>query len=279
VKGRVSVIVAAYNEERHIAECLDSLLAQTYRDMDVLVADDGSADHTAEVVRRYAGVRLLGRPHEGKARAINAAAREVSGDIVAFLDGDLRFEPTYIERLVAPIVSGECLGTSHCDELVANPSNVWSRCLQARHGLPPDHRIMLSEEQVREGTVVFRALPRERFLAVGGFSDTGFLDDQSLFPKLGRRACFVRGALCHHHNPERLGEVFASGVWGGKSVHHLHGARALIRYAPPLTVLRAVAAAFEYGIPAMFVYVAVYDTGVFWGVLKRALGIDRQMGA
>jgi glycosyltransferase involved in cell wall biosynthesis len=278
VKGRVSVIVAAYNEERHIAECLESLLAQTHRDMEVLVADDGSTDRTADVVQRYPRARLLRRPHEGKARALNAAAKEVSGDIVAFLDGDLRFEPAYIERLVAPIISGECFGTSHASELVANPSNVWSRCFQARYGLPPNLRLNLSDDQVRDGTIVFRALPRERFLAVGGFSDTGFLDDQSLFPKLGQRACFVRGAVCHHHNPERLGEVFASGMWSGKSVHHLHGARALVRYSPPLAVLRAAAAAVEHGMPAMLVYVTVYDTGVFWGILKRALGLDHQMG-
>ncbi|MFI5213851.1 MAG: glycosyltransferase family 2 protein [Gemmatimonadales bacterium] len=279
MSGRVSVIVAAYNEERHIAECLDSLLAQTYGDMDVLVADDGSKDRTAEVVRRYPSVRLLNRPHEGKASAINAAAREVSGDIVVFLDGDLWFEPTYIERLIAPILSGQCLGTSHAEELVANPSNAWSRCLQSRHGLPPERRLMLSDDEVRAGTIVFRALPRERFLAVGGFSDTGFLDDRSLFLKLGQRACFVRGALCRHHNPERLGEVFASGVWGGKSVHYLHGARALVRYAPPLAVLRAVADAVRHRMPAMLVYLTVYETGVFWGVLKRALGVERQMGA
>jgi glycosyltransferase involved in cell wall biosynthesis len=279
VNGRVSVIVAAYNEECHIAECLESLLAQTYKHMDVLVADDGSTDRTADVVRRYPNVRLLCRPHEGKARAINAAAREVSGDIVAFLDGDLRFEPDYVEQLVAPILSGQCLGTSHADELVATPANVWSRCLQARYGLPVNLRLNLSDDQVRDGTIVFRALPRERFLAVGGFSDTGFLDDQSLYPKLGRKACFVRGALCHHHNPERLGEVFASGVWGGKSVHHLHGARALVRYSLPLAVIRAAAAALRHGIPAMLVYGTVHDTGVFWGVLKRVLGVERQMGA
>src|SRR5260221_2874145 len=242
--------------------------------MDVLVADDGSTDRTTEVVGRYPAVRLMRRPHEGKAKAVNAAAGEANGDLVAFLDGDLFFEPTYMERLVAPILSGACLGTSHADELVANPANTWSQCLQARHGLTAEHRIMLSDEQVLAGTIVFRALPRERFLAVGGFSDTGFMDDQSLFPKLGQRACFVRGALCHHHNPELLREVFASGVWGGKSVHHLHGARALLRFSPPLTLLRAASEAFRHGMPAMLVYVGVYDTGVFWGVLKRAIGVD-----
>ena len=42
----------------------------------------------------------------------------------------MRFAPDFIERLVAPIAAGECLGTSHADEMVANPENVWSRCLQ-----------------------------------------------------------------------------------------------------------------------------------------------------
>ena len=112
-----------------------------------------------------------------------------------------------------------------------------------------------------------------------GLGGCATLHAQSLFPKLGRRACFVSGATCHHHNPERLREVFASGVWAGKSVHHLHGARGALRYAPPLAALRAAGAALSLRMPAMLVYVTVYDTGVFWGVLKRTVGIDRTLGA
>ncbi len=86
----------------------------------------------------------------------------------------------------------------------------------------------------------------------------GFLDDQSLSPKIGR-ADYVAGAVCHHSNPERLSEVFASGVWAGKSIYHLHGARALWRYFPGLAVFDALGAAGRARMAALFPYAMVYE--------------------
>jgi len=273
----VTAIVAAYNEERHIAECLASLLDQTYEPLEIIVADDGSTDATAAAVRTFAQVKLLQRPHEGKARAINAAAQAARGEILLFLDADLRFDRVYVAALVAPIVAKQSVGTCHATELVANPGNVWSRCLQMSHGLPADRRLALTSSQVAAGTIVFRAVRRQRFLDAGGFDDTGFFDDQTLSPKIGR-ADYVTGAVCHHSNPERLSEVFGSGVWAGKSIHHLHGARALWRYFPGLAVLDALAAAGRARMAALFPYALVYRTGVFWGLLKRTTGLDKSMG-
>jgi len=273
----VTAIVAAYNEERHIAGCLASLLDQTYEPLEIIVADDGSTDRTAAAVQAYAAVRLVQCPHEGKARAINAAAQAARGDILLFLDADLRFDRGYVAALVAPIAAGQSVGTCHATELVANPANVWSRCLQMSQGLPLDRRLALTSSQIAEGTIVFRAVERRRFLDAGGFDDTGFLDDQTLSPKIGR-ADYVRAATCHHYNPERLSEVFASGTWAGKSTYYLHGARALWRYFPGLAVFDALGAASRTRMAALFPYALVYRTGVFWGLLKRATGLDKSMG-
>jgi glycosyltransferase involved in cell wall biosynthesis len=275
----VTAIVAAYNEERHIEACLRSLAAQTWTPLEIVVADDGSTDRTGELAARHAGVHVLTLSHAGKARAVNAAAREARGEVLVFLDGDLVYSPGYVERLVEPILAGRAAGTSHADELVANPEALWSRCMQAHYGLPEGRRLNLTPEQRAQGTPVFRAVRRDRFLAVGGFDDTGYLDDQSLAPKLGARAAFVEGAECRHHNPDRLTEVFRHGAWAGKSVWHLHGGRAALRYAPPLAVGRALAAAWQHRFPALAVYVAVYETGVCWGVVKRALKLERHAGA
>ena len=58
-KPKVSAIVAVYNEERHLSECLESLLAQSYEPLEVIVADDGSNDLSVHIARRYPGVRVL----------------------------------------------------------------------------------------------------------------------------------------------------------------------------------------------------------------------------
>jgi glycosyltransferase involved in cell wall biosynthesis len=275
----VTAIVAAYNEERHVARCLESLTAQTYRPLEILLADDGSTDGTVRVARRLPAAQVLSLPHRGKARTLNAAAAQARGEILVFVDADLTLATDYVAKLVAPILAGEALGTSHCDEFVANPTNRWARCLQLQHGLPPDRRLNLGEAAIAEGTVVYRAVGRDRFLAAGGFDDTGYLDDQSLYPKLGRRARFVPGAVCYHHNPDRLREVFRQGVWAGKSIHHLHGGRSALRYLPPVALARGLAAAARTRLAAMAVYQLVHDSGVCWGVAKRALGMDRTMGA
>ncbi len=275
----VTAIVAAYDEARHIRACLDSLRSQTHAPLEILVADDGSRDKTAEIASGVPGVRVLRLPHAGKARAINAAAREARGTILLFLDADLIFDPRYVEALVAPILAGDAVGTSHATERVANPRNVWSRCLQARQGLPPDLRISLSPEQIVEGSTIYRAIRKDAFAAVGGFDDAGYLDDQTLFPKVGRRGRFVVEAVCSHQNPDRLREVFASGVWAGKTVHARHGSRAALRVSPPSAVVRAVIHAARQRLPALAVFDTVYETGVFWGLVKRATGLDRTVGA
>ncbi|HWO89870.1 MAG TPA: glycosyltransferase family 2 protein [Gemmatimonadales bacterium] len=273
----VSALVAAYEEERHIAGCLASLQRQTWRPLEILVADDGSRDRTAEIARD-AGVRVLRLPHGGKARALNAAATEARGEVLVFCDADLQYAADYVERLVGPILSGSALGTSHADESVANPENIWSRCMQRAHGLPEDLRLNLTLEQRREGTVVFRAIRRTDFISVGGFDETGYLDDQSLAPKLAARAAFVDGAHCSHHNPETLREIARMGIWSGKSVYHLQGARGLISFAPPRVLWRAVVAGMRHRMVAMVPYTLALELGIFWGVMRRVLG-DPSRGA
>jgi glycosyltransferase involved in cell wall biosynthesis len=267
--ARVTVIIAARNEARRISECLTSLLAQTYAPLEIIVVDDGSSDTTADIAARFAGVRVLRRAHSGKARAIAAAADVAGGDILCFLDGDMVFAPDYIATLVAPIVSGAEVGTSHGTELVANPDNRWSRCWQQRAGLPPDVRVRLTPRQVEAGSIVFRAVRADAFRRVGGFDDVGYMDDQTLSPKLERRARWVVEARCRHYNVESLGEVVALGRWGAHSILHRHGAKAVRSFLPPLIPLHAVRDAVRHGNPAMFVYTAAYEWGVFVGLLAR----------
>jgi glycosyltransferase involved in cell wall biosynthesis len=271
----VTAIVAARNEERHIGECLESLLAQTYRPLEIVVVDDGSTDRTAAIVRSFPSVRLISRPHRGKARAVNDAAQTAAGEVLLFLDGDLVFAPDYVERLVAPILRGECLGTAHATERVANPRNVWAACYQAIAGLPPDRRLAIGERELAEGSIVFRAIRKADFLRVRGFDDVGYLDDQTLFPKLGVRARWVSDAACSHYNAETLREVFAAGIWGAHSIAVMHGLGAVGHYEPLLSLPRAVIAAARHRRATLAVYLAVHDAGVCAGLLKRLATRER----
>ncbi|WP_051694384.1 glycosyltransferase family 2 protein [Desulfohalovibrio reitneri] len=97
----VSVVVSAYNYAAYIPQALDSVLAQTHADLDVVVVDDGSTDNTAEVVARYLSdprVRYVYQDNAGQAAAKNRGLRESASDLVAFLDADDVCLPTRIEK-------------------------------------------------------------------------------------------------------------------------------------------------------------------------------------
>jgi glycosyltransferase involved in cell wall biosynthesis len=85
----VSCIVPVLNGERYLREALDSILAQTYRPMEIIVADDGSTDGTAALVADYGGqVRYLFQLNAGTAAACNLGLKAAQGDFVAFLAAD-----------------------------------------------------------------------------------------------------------------------------------------------------------------------------------------------
>lgn len=99
----VSVIIGTYNREQYIRECLDSVLAQTYRNMEVIVVDDASTDKTVNVVRRYGDrVRLVVRNTNSGLPAIprNQGVRLARGKYVAFLDSDDIWFPEKLTRQV-----------------------------------------------------------------------------------------------------------------------------------------------------------------------------------
>ena len=100
----VSVIVPAYNAGRYVRAAIESVLAQTRRDLEVLVVDDGSKDDTAAVVARFAPpVRLLRQVNAGVSEARNHGLRIASGRYVAFLDADDLWAPLKLDRQVTAL--------------------------------------------------------------------------------------------------------------------------------------------------------------------------------
>jgi glycosyltransferase involved in cell wall biosynthesis len=84
----VSVVIPCYNGQKYLGEALESVLAQTYRPIDVIVVDDGSTDESAAVVRRFPDVRLYAQPHAGPGAARNRGVALARGSFLAFLDAD-----------------------------------------------------------------------------------------------------------------------------------------------------------------------------------------------
>jgi glycosyltransferase involved in cell wall biosynthesis len=98
----VSCIVPVLNGERYLREALDSILAQTYRPMEIIVADDGSTDGTAALVADYGGqVRYLFQQNAGTAAACNLGLKAAQGDFIAFLAADDLWHPERLARQIS----------------------------------------------------------------------------------------------------------------------------------------------------------------------------------
>lgn len=85
----VSVAIPAHNAEATVAEAIESVLAQTYRPIEVIVVDDGSTDGTRDVLQRFGGrIRAVHQENQGIAAARNAGLRAARGDFIALMDAD-----------------------------------------------------------------------------------------------------------------------------------------------------------------------------------------------
>ena len=99
----VDVIIPVYNRERFISHTLDSVLSQTYRNVEIVIVDDGSTDRSAEIIEpylRHNNVKYIQQENQGPAAARNAGIVSCSGDLIAFLDSDDLWLPTKLEKQV-----------------------------------------------------------------------------------------------------------------------------------------------------------------------------------
>ncbi len=98
---RVSVVIPTYNCAHYLAQAVDSALAQTYTDREVIVVDDGSTDATAEVAGRFGSeITYIRQPNRGLPAARNRAITASTGDLIALLDSDDWWEPEKLARQV-----------------------------------------------------------------------------------------------------------------------------------------------------------------------------------
>src|SRR5437868_1326235 len=100
--GVVSVVIPAYNAAQWIEETIATVLAQTYRPLDVIVVDDGSMDETRSAVKKFDDqIRYIHQPNSGVGAARNTGIRSARGEYVAFLDADDLWDAHKVEEQIA----------------------------------------------------------------------------------------------------------------------------------------------------------------------------------
>ncbi|MBP3684227.1 MAG: glycosyltransferase family 2 protein [Oscillospiraceae bacterium] len=121
---KISVVIPAYNVAQWISRSLESLLAQTHPDLEIIVVDDGSTDNTASVMKAYTeeypNIRYIQKENGGVTSARLRGAAEATGDWVAFMDGDDYVEPQMYARLLEIALEHDA-DIAHCGHQIHFP--------------------------------------------------------------------------------------------------------------------------------------------------------------
>ena len=100
----ISVLVPAYNAEKYLDQCLESIVGQTYRHLEIIVVDDGSTDGSGEICDRWAGrderIRVIRQPNGGHSAARNTALDTMTGELMMMVDSDDVLHPKFVATLL-----------------------------------------------------------------------------------------------------------------------------------------------------------------------------------
>ena len=208
----VSIIVPAYNEDLVIRNTIDSLLASTYENYEIIVVDDGSIDKTSEVVREsYSDnkrVRLFSEANEGKATALNTGLRHAKGEIVIALDADTLFAPQTIGALAQRVYDPK-MGAVAGNAKVGNRINIVTRwqALEYITSQNMDRRAFATLNCITVVPGAVGAWRRDLIEQAGGFQSDTLAEDQDLtlrIRRMGHNIGYEEEAVAWTEAPDRL---------------------------------------------------------------------------
>lgn len=109
---KISVIIPCYNAEKYLEKCLDSVVNQTYKNLEIICVNDGSTDNTLKIIENYSNIdkriKVINQENFGASQARNNALKLITGNYVAFVDCDDWVDTTVFEKAVAKIEEYNC---------------------------------------------------------------------------------------------------------------------------------------------------------------------------
>lgn len=235
--ARVTVLITTYNHEAFVAQAIASVQRQTFRDFEIVIADDGSTDQTVARCRERAGpgARLHRGTRVGYSRNWARGLERCDGELVAFLSGDDTWLPHHLAVAVAALESDRAAAFSYSfNEHVDEQLRPLRR--QPRFAEPPPSGLiepgrLLETNAIETHSVVVRRAALE---SVGGVDSSLLFADVDLFLRLARRYPIVHtGELTaqyrrHASGMSRDPQLMLEG-WLALYSRHLDGNRALAR--------------------------------------------------
>lgn len=282
---RVSVVVCSYNGGRTLAQCLRSLEALAYPDLEIILVDDGSTDATPQIAAEFPRVRHLRQPNQGLSVARNVGLHAATGDVIVYTDSDCFADPDWLALLVHQLQTS---GAAAVGGPNLTPEDGWlAGCVACAPGQPI--HVLESDEDAEHIPGCNMAFRRDALLAIGGF-DPLFRkagDDVDLCWRLreaGYQITFAPGAFVWHHrrqgpraylrqqagygeaeallarkHPERF-SILGGGIWRG------------VMYGDALAGLRLGRAHIHGGVFGQGLFQTLYQPRVaHWAMLPATL--------
>jgi len=206
---QVTVLIPAFNEAKVIVTTIERILASDYPNLEVLVIDDGSKDHTAYITRSHfmnePRVGLISIPNGGKANALNVGLANAHGEVVVALDADTQFEKTTISRLVRWFTD-PAIGAVAGNAKVGNRINMITRWQALEYIVAQnlERRALSALDTLTVVPGAVGAWRRDVLVEIGGFPGDTLAEDQDLtiaIQTLGYRVYFDSTAIAWTEAP------------------------------------------------------------------------------
>lgn len=223
MQPKISVIIPAYNIEGYLGRTLDSVLAQTYKNLEILIINDGSTDNTAKVIEDYtekdSRIRGINKENGGVTSARLRGIWEATGEWIGFVDGDDVLEPWMYEKLLSNAVQYHA-DISHCGYQMVLPSGKVRSYHDTKEIIVQDHQRgivdLLTCQKVEPGiwNKLYRAdLVKSVMASVGMSTEIKNTEDLLMNFYLFRASqCSVFEDVCPYHYIVRQGSAANSAL-------------------------------------------------------------------
>ncbi|HZZ70577.1 MAG TPA: glycosyltransferase [Phenylobacterium sp.] len=277
----ISVLIPCFNEEKVIESSVRRILASNWAKLEVLVLDDGSTDHTADLVRRAFAdeprVTLMSFENGGKARALNRGLAKAHGDVVVALDADTLFPSDTLAKL-ARWFGDPRVGAVAGNALVGNRRNLITRwqALEYVTAQNLERRALAALGAVTVVPGAVGAWRRAALEALGGYPDDTLAEDQDLTMAMqiaGWRVEFDPEARAYTEAPETVGGLLKQRFrWSFGTLQCIYKHRSAL-FNPKRPVLGFIALPQIWLFQIILTAVApLIDLAVVWSLISAIYG-------
>lgn len=208
-KPLVSVIVPAYNSEKFIKDCLESIGRQTYRKIEIILVDKGSADKTREIAKKYTDNVYIFGPE--RAAQTNYGTKKAAGKYIYRVDSDFVLEPKVIEQCV------EKCEKERIDGIAVHNTSAENL------GFWPDVRKFERNTYLDDNLIVaVRFFTKKSWEKIGGFDETLYgpedYDFHNRFVKSGFKWGRIQAIERHLGEPKNIKDIWQKHFWYGKQM-------------------------------------------------------------